>query len=59
MNKIIANSMHNVYKIAYISRVIYPKSRASVLQIIKLAAAFADQIGVAHLFVRDLSQPAA
>lgn len=42
------------YKIAYISRVIYPSPTAHALQTIQMAAAFARQTGDAHLFVRGL-----
>ena len=40
--------------IAYISRLIYPDPAANALQTIRMAAAFADLSGDAHLFVHDL-----
>lgn len=43
------------HKIAYVSRVIYPKPVAHALQTIRMAAAFADHTGDAHLFVRGLT----
>ena len=42
------------YKIAYISRVIYPSPAAHALQTIQMASAFARQTGDADLFVRGL-----
>lgn len=47
--------MTSKYKIAYVSRVIYPSSRAHALQTIQMAAAFANRTGDAHLFVRDIA----
>lgn len=42
------------YKIAYISRLIYPDRAANAIQTIRMASEFARQTGDAHLFVRDM-----
>ncbi|MBN2549569.1 MAG: glycosyltransferase family 4 protein [Anaerolineales bacterium] len=47
------------YKIAYVSRVIYPSSMAHAAQTLQMAAAFANQTNDTGLFVRDLARLAA
>ena len=46
----------NKFKVAYISRNIYPDSVASALQTIQMAAAFSVQTGDTHFFVHDLNE---
>ncbi len=45
------------YKVAYLSRMVYPKTAAHALQSMQMAAAFARQSGDGHLFVRFLTEP--
>jgi len=43
------------FKVAYISRSIYPDQAASALQMIQMAAAFSAQTGDTHFFVHDFT----
>lgn len=52
----IKSELMEKFKVAYISRIIYPDSAASALQMIRMAAAFAVRTGDTHFFVHDLNE---